>query len=429
LHIVIIGNGAAGVSAAVRIRERQPDWRITLISGESDYHYSRPALMYVFMGHMRYADCKPFADNFWDEQKLERMRDWVTAIDPQRKSLSLARNGELQFDRLLIATGSKSNKFGWPGQDLNGVQGLYDLRDLRLLYENSKNCENAIIVGGGLIGIELAEMLHSRGIHVRFLVREVSYWDNVLPAEESGMINELIRRHGFGLELETELGEVVDDGDGRVRAVRTGDGREFECQLVGLTAGVSPNVDVVAESGIELGRGVIVDSSFRTSAEDIFAAGDCAEIRERGADRGLIQQVWYTGKAQGAFAGDIIAGGSGSYDSGIWYNSAKFLNLEYQTYGDVNRRIDGEESLYWEHPDGMHACRIVHVGGRVIGFNFMGLRARHRVCERWIAERATAQHVLANLDECNFDPEFFARHEHDIRSSMEAQLSARGAAA
>ena len=115
------------------------------------------------------------------------------------------------FDKLLIATGSKSNKFGWPGQDLKGVQGLYSLMDLRLLYENVKGARSAVIVGGGLIGIEFAEMLHSRNIHVTFLVREQSYWTNVLPMEESRMINRVITEQGIDLKLTTELKEIVGD--------------------------------------------------------------------------------------------------------------------------------------------------------------------------------------------------------------------------
>ena len=162
MHIAIIGNGATGVAAAKRIRQLQPDWKITLISGESDYHYSRPALMYIFMGHMSFKDTKPYQDHFWKINNIDLLRAWVTEIDHKNKELTLHQKGQLTYDKLLIATGSKSNKFGWPGQDLKGVQGLWDLMDLRSLYENVKNAKRAVIVGGGLIGIELAEMIHSR---------------------------------------------------------------------------------------------------------------------------------------------------------------------------------------------------------------------------------------------------------------------------
>lgn len=422
MHVAIIGNGVTGVTAAIRLREKQPDWRITLISGESDYHYSRPALMYIFMGHMTYRATKPYEDDFWDRQRLERVRDWVTEIDTPNKRLILHRGDPVAYDKLLIATGSDSNMFGWPGQDLDGVQGLYSLMDLRLLYENSKACEHAVIVGGGLIGIELAEMLHARHIHVTFLVREESYWDNIIPKEESGMINRVILEQGIGLELETLLAEIVDDGSGRVCAVVTDRDERIECQLVGLTAGVSPNIDLVADSPIETGRGILVDRRFQTGVPDVYAAGDCAEMESEDGGRNLIQQVWYTGKKQGEAVGDVIAGEGREYDAGIWYNSAKFFDLEYQVYGQVNLNVPGEKNLFWEHENHKHSVRVVHIDGEVIGLNFMGLRYRHEVCERWIAEKRSVDDVLDHLEEGNCDPEFFSRFESEIVGSLKEQM-------
>ncbi len=423
MHAVIVGNGVTGVSAAQRLRELQPDWKISLISGESRHHYSRPALMYIYMGHMRYEDTKPYPDDYWERMRLELVRDWVVGIDVETRHLQLHRGGAMPYDRLLLATGSKPNRFGWKGQDLEGVQGLYDLMDLRSLHENTRSCQRAVIVGGGLIGIELAEMLHSQGIAVDFLVREQSYWDNVLPTEESAMINRIIREHGFGLHLSTQLAEIVDDGNGRVGAVITDSGERIECQLVGLTAGVSPNLDLVRDTPIETGRGILVDDSLRTNIADVYAAGDCAEIRTPAEGRNLLQQVWYTGKAQGRVAGESMAGLASRYQPGIWYNSAKFLDLEYQVYGQVNLRVEGERNLYWEHPGHQHAVRVVHVDGRVIGLNFMGMRYRHRVCERWIAEERDVDYVLDHLGDGHFDPEFFRRHEAEIVRTLRRQYT------
>jgi NADPH-dependent 2,4-dienoyl-CoA reductase/sulfur reductase-like enzyme len=421
MHVVIIGNGITGVSAAQTIRELQPDWRITIVSGESTYHYSRPSLMYVFMGHMRYQETKPYEDHYWAEQRLDLVRGWVTGIDTEAKTLTFSDERSLGYDKLLLATGSVSNKFGWPGQDLPGVQGLYSLMDLKALYENVKRAKRAVIVGGGLIGIELAEMLVSRNVQVTFLVREQSYWSNVLPPEESAMVTRLIQSHGIDLRLGAELAEILPGPAGSVASIRTKSGETIECQIVGLTAGVRPNLAVTEGSGIPTGRGVLVNDRLETEVPDVYAAGDCAEIKTLGGERNRLEQVWYTGKLQGRCVGKVVAGQPEDYDAGLWYNSAKFLDLEYQTYGRVwAKPKEGEIHHWWEEPSGPRGLRIVEQDGAVTGFNAMGLRLRHRVCERWIQEGATLDYVLEHLAEANFDPELYRRFESEIKAALSA---------
>ncbi len=423
-HAVILGNGVAGYTTALKLRELQPTWRITMISGESTYPFSRPALMYVYLGHMRYQDTKPFEDHVWREKRIELVRDWVTGIDTERRRLTRTQGDPIDYDELLIATGSRPNKFGWPGQDLDGVQGLYSLADLKRLYDVTPRTRRAVIVGGGLIGIELAEMVHSRGIPVTLLVRERSYWSSVLPPEESVLVNRQILGAGMDLRLQTELGSIVDDGQGRVCAVITKQGERIDCDLVGLTAGVSPNVDVAKAAGIPVGRGVLVDRTLRTRVPHVWSAGDCAEIDGEPGAKSLLQQVWYTGKLQGDVVAAGMAGSPRAYDPGIWFNSAKFLNLEYQTYGRVNLKVPGESSVYWERADGLAALRVVYTESGVIGFNTMGLRIRHEVCERWIRDALPIERVLERLAEANFDPEFFTRHEAEMTRAFQAQLGA-----
>jgi NADPH-dependent 2,4-dienoyl-CoA reductase/sulfur reductase-like enzyme len=154
-----------------------------------------------------------------------------------------------------------------------------------------------------------------------------------------------------------------------------------------------------------------VDDSLRTNVPDVLAAGDCAEIVTEGEGRNMLQQVWYTGKRQARTAAQVLAGKHVSYDPGIWYNSAKFLDLEYHTYGQVGFHIPDEKNLYWEHDNGLHCIRIVYLEDRVIGINTMGVRFRHRVCEAWVAERRSLEYVLEHLAEANFDPEFFRQFE------------------
>jgi NADH oxidase (H2O2-forming) len=187
--IVIIGNGISGVTAARHLRKLGKD-SITIISEETQHFFSRTALMYVYMGHMKFEHTKPYEDGFWAKNRIDLVQDRVEQIDYESKSLSMKSGTPIQYDVLVLALGSKPNKFGWPGQDLDGVQGLYSFQDLELLEKNThkpfaegaaKKVKRAVIVGGGLIGVELAEMLLTRGIEVTFLVREDRFWGNVLP--------------------------------------------------------------------------------------------------------------------------------------------------------------------------------------------------------------------------------------------------------
>jgi len=412
-RVVIIGNGVAGITTARYIR-KQSDHEIIVIGNESRYFYSRPALMYLFMGHMTPRDVKPYEDWFWSKNRIQLKQAHVDKIHTKEKSLDLADGGRLSYDKLVIATGSKSNYFGWPGQELKGVQGLYNLQDLQMLEENCLGTRHAVIVGGGLIGVEMAEMLRTRGIEVTFLVRETHYWGNILREQEGQLIGRHLQHHGVQLHCSTELDTILGDDSGRVRAVRTKDGTEIECQLVGITAGVSPNIALAKRSGIPTQRGVLINDYLETSLPDVYATGDCAEI-EVTDGRNRIEQLWYTGRMQGEALAATICGKRTAYNRGIWFNSAKFFDIEYHTYGYVHPvEREGEASMVWAKGD--RCIRLVYKQSNqeLVGMNAFGIRYRHPVFERWLGERRDIRFVLTHLREANFDPEFYREFEPEM---------------
>ncbi|MEM1220879.1 MAG: FAD/NAD(P)-binding oxidoreductase [Bacteroidota bacterium] len=424
MHIAIIGNGISGITAARFLRKLDPDDRITVISAETDYFFSRTALMYIYMGHMRFKDTQPYEDWFWEKNRIDLKNAYVTKVDTQTKKLHFNDETSLDYDKLILATGSESNKFGWPGQDLDGVHGLYSKQDLEAMERHSDGLKQAVIVGGGLIGIEMAEMFHTRHIPVTFLVREGSYWNNVLPAEESEMVSRHIREHGFDLRLSTELKEIWGDQNGKAKLVVTSQGDKIECGFVGLTAGVHPNIDFLRFGDIELDRGILVDEYLQTSVPDVYAIGDCAQLRNPRPGRRPIEAIWYTGRMMGEMVAYNIHDRNISYDPGIWFNSAKFLDIEYQVYGDVQAKApDHHASIYWEHPDGKKSIRLVYHKQEeyILGFNLMGVRYRHEVCEKWIKEKTPIEEVLNNLQLANFDPEFFRSYEPEVLAMYNQQ--------
>ena len=183
-HIVIVGNGVAGITAARHIRKLS-DHRITVISVESDHFYSRTALMYIYMGHMTYANTKPYEDWFWEKNRIDLVRGYVETVDTDARKLLLAGGEEMGYDRLIIATGSKPNRFGWPGQELDGVQGLYSLQDLEMMDRNTRGIARGVIVGGGLIGIEVAEMLRAAELEASYNSAGALGFDELIDPRET----------------------------------------------------------------------------------------------------------------------------------------------------------------------------------------------------------------------------------------------------
>ena len=415
-HVVIVGNGIAGITAARHIRKLS-DFRITVISSETDHFFSRTALMYIYMGHMKYEHTKPYEDWFWKKNRIELVNQHIQSIDVKKKVLIYEKGGSISFDTLILATGSKPNKFGWPGQDLKGVSGMYSFQDLQTIEKNTKGIKRSVIVGGGLIGVELAEMLHSRGIEVTFLVRESGFWNLVLPKDEYELVSRHILKHGIDLRLSTELREILSDANGRVKSVITNSGEEIQCQFVGLTAGVHPNIEVVKDSEIEIDRGVLVNEYLETNVPGIYAIGDCAQHKNPPGERKAIEQVWYTGRIQGETVAQTICGNRLKYQPGIWFNSAKFFDIEYQTYGWVwNELKENEADFYWENKSGDKCLKLVYDKSTksLLGINVFGIRLRHETAEKWIKEKTNVRDVIDQLHIANFDTEFSEHYENEI---------------
>jgi NADPH-dependent 2,4-dienoyl-CoA reductase/sulfur reductase-like enzyme len=423
-RVIIIGNGIAGVTAARHLR-KMSDNEITIISSESKHFFSRTALMYIYMGHMKYEHTKPYEDSFWKKNSIDLVQDRVTGIDTDDNVVVLKDGVKLSYDSLIIATGSTPNKFGWPGQDLPQVQGLYSKQDLEKLEANApdnKVCKRAVIVGGGLIGIEMAEMLVSRNIPVTFLIREDSFWNGVLPEGDSGLITRHILNHHIDLRVASNLKEIKADDSGNVKSIVIEEtSEEIECNVVGLTAGVSPNISFLKETAVDTKRGVLVNRKLETNVPDVYAIGDCAEQHEGIGNRRPIEAVWYTGRMMGETVAQTICGNTRDYNPGHWFNSAKFLDIEYQTYGWVFAKPkDNETHFHWKHADDDKCMTVCYdTASRLfIGINTFGIRLRHETMDKWLNEKKDVDYVLEHLKQANFDPEFYTHYEKEILNAF-----------
>jgi NAD(P)H-nitrite reductase large subunit len=414
--VIIIGNGIAGISTAIELRKRS-DFEISVVSDETDFFFSRTALMYVFMGHMKFEHTQPYENHFWKNNRITLINGRVKEVFPKKNTIILENCDKIDYDFLVLATGSKPNKLNCPGQDLGGTSALYHKEDLEYLESHSSKIKQAVIVGGGLIGVELAEMLKSRKIGVTFLVRESSFWNMVLSEKEGRMLEKHILEHGINLKLNAELKEIK--GKDLVESIITSEGESIDCQFVGLTVGVSPNIDFLRNSGININKGILVDEFLQTNVQNIYAIGDCAEIRLPQAGRRPIEAVWYTGKMMGETLAKTLSGEKTPYNPGHWFNSAKFFDIEYQTYGNVPAQLtENQVELYWEKEN--KAVRIVFDKESKIfeGINTFGIRMRHQFFERVLNEQKTVNFVIENLEKANFDPELYKKYEKEMRNEF-----------
>jgi NADPH-dependent 2,4-dienoyl-CoA reductase/sulfur reductase-like enzyme len=420
VHYVIVGNGVCGMEAALALRRREAEARITLVSDEHDHFFSRTALMYVFAGQLRLQDTEPYDRGLYERMGFERVRARVKALDAPGRALVLEDGRRVGYDRLLLAVGSRARPAPWPGATGAGLHYFVTLRDLEGLDAQARPGQRAVVVGGGLIGVEVAEVLRHRGLEVAFVVRENWYFPLALDEREADLVAEHLRHHGCDVRLGTNVEEVQRSPDGALQAVRLAPEGVLPCDLLVSAIGVVPNTGFLEGSAVVLAKGgaVEVDDGLRTAVEGVWAAGDCANVTWADGSR-RPEQLWYTARDQGRSAAASMLGDETTYHRGTWYNSAKFFDLEYTTAGWVpvllnwdNTPLDpGPDVRTWFQrvPGRPESQRIVCKGERVVGFNMLGGRWNHEVLLSWIHERRELEWVLARLGQAQFDEELTPR--------------------
>ncbi len=414
MHHVIVGNSIAGIEAALVIRRRDESARITLVSAESDHPFARTAMMYVFCGQLRQADTEFYDRGLYERMRFERVRDRVVGVDCAGRRVLLERVGALGYDRLLLAIGSAARRLTLAGAyDGPGVFHYVSLQDHVALDVAAKAGLRAAVIGGGLIGVEVAEILHARGLRVHWLVRDAWTWPVALDRDEAAIVEAHVRDHGVDVRAATEVTRL---DRGSALKLTLGVEEPLEVDLVVGAVGVVPNTRFLVGSDVALS----VDGGVETRADlsstsvpDVYAAGDCATVTWADGSR-RPETLWYTARDQGRAAGAAMVGDSVNYRRSTWYNSAKFFDLEYTTAGYVPlaepARRDPTpghwQTWFQQHPNEAASLRIVAKDDRVVGFNALGRRWSTEVWLRWIHERRTLAWVHHHLAESSFDEEF-----------------------
>src|SRR5688572_7822052 len=325
------------MTAAYFIRRADPAAQIEIYSDDPNAAYYRAALTNYLIGELREAQLFAIPPDFFRVHNVQRKHGRVMAVDSRNSRLTLVDGSEISYDKLLIAAGARPNPPGFAGSELAGVMTMRTLQDARTVMDlaSSKRLRQAVVVGGGLLGIEWVQGLLHHHAKVIYLLRGGRFFEQGLDQTASDLVISRLRARGVDVRTNEEIGEVLGGKEGRLRAVRLkNSGEEIECQLVGAAIGIHPNVEFLDGSGIDVAvdqksgtaQGIKVDEYLRTSVPNVYAAGDIIH-RTLG--------LWEGARLQGRAAGRNMAGGAEIYHAGNHYHATRLYDLDFAGVGEV----------------------------------------------------------------------------------------------
>ena len=428
---VVIGDGAAGTTAAQYARKRDPNGKITIFSDDPNAAYYRAALTNYLIGELREDQLFAVPPDFYARNRVERVLARVASIDTSGRRITLTSGGApVAYDKLCIAAGSAPNPPPFPGNDLAGVMTMRTMQDARAFMEDlrSGRVRRAVVIGGGPLALEWAQGLRARGAEVIYVLRGREFMGGILDKTGSDLVASRLRAFGCDLRMDDEVAEVIGDRQGRVRAVALKNaGERIEAQLVCAAIGIRMNTAFLAGSGIEVNKGIPVDASMRTNVPDVYAAGDVAEVDDPliGAKRGL--GLWEPARLQGRVAGSNMGGGQAAYRVGVMYNATRLYDLDF---AGIGRTIEGEgDRVVTDLPRGKGTIayrKLVIDDGVLVGAILLGHRSeqvrRHGLrLRKLIADRTDVTEIESQLLDPAFDlPAWMAAQSGEDRKASTA---------
>lgn len=363
MNYIIIGSGVAGIAAIEAIRSVDERSTVVMIGDDPHGFYSRPGLAYYLTGELHDKALFPRTKDDYRRLNFHYTKGCVTRILRDQHILQFAGGqAPLHYDRLLIAVGAQAIPLEVPGASLEGVLKLDHMEDAKRILQLARRGRTALVVGGGITALELAEGLVSRGLKVHYLLRGDRYWSNVLDQQESRIVEHRLQEEGVKLHHHAEVIEVTGR-NGRVSGVRLLNGQTLKCDLVAYAIGIRPRVKLAQEAGLAIDRGILVNEYLQTNDLDIFAAGDVAQVYDPRSGRSVLDSLWGPARQQGYAAGLNMAGQPSAYIKAVPFNITRLAGLTTTIIGAVGRGRDddlvgiarGDSETWRELPDSLVA--------------------------------------------------------------------------
>jgi len=369
---VIIGDGIAGSSAAETLHDAEPDADITVITDEGEALYNRILIKEFAKGRMPEAPISIHSPDWYGERGIDlQLNTHVTTVDTDGHSVETHSGGSYEYDKLLVATGGTPTQLPVDNSDVEGIEHFWTFEDARAIKEGAQAAENGVIVGAGLLGIDLAAICGAQDVEANYLMRGECWWRYALSPEGAEIIHDALREKNVTPVFESGVDHFETDDDGHVTAAVDPNGERFKADFVGAAIGLDFNTEFLRDTDIELDWGIVTDEHMQTNVEDVYAAGDITQFHDVLLGERAQNGAWGSAKEQGSVAAKNMLGEWGEPSETFeWVSSYSithfdfpFLSFGHPTLGDdeVEKKYSDTE---WR--------RVALKDGKVVGGVLIG---------------------------------------------------------
>jgi NAD(P)H-nitrite reductase large subunit len=410
---LIIGSGVASISAAEAIRSKDPEAQIKLLSDDRHGYYSRPGLAYYLTGEVPGDQLYSYPPQAYKLLNAKFLRGHATRILESDHVVEVDKGiFNIPYDKLLLAVGSYALKPVVPGIELQGVVKLDHLQDAKHIIALAKKSRKAVVVGGGITALELAEGLVANRVKVHYILRGDRYWGNVLDETESKIIEQRMKEDRISIQYHAELAEILGK-NGKVVGIQLVSGEQIKCDIVAVAIGIKPRLELATASGITVDRGILTDEYMQTNLQDIYAAGDVAQSLDTASGKRVLDTLWDPAREQGWTAGLNMAGVKTPYRKSPAFNVTRLAGLTTTIIGQVGGGQDsdiygiarGDSETWRDIPDAIVAqngfnvnrLRLMVGEKHIMGAVVMGDQSLSTIIQRIIANQMDITPIRAKL--------------------------------
>jgi len=382
---VIVGDGIAGSSAAETVREEDPEGDVTVLTDEGEALYNRILIKEFAKGKLPEAPISIHEPEWYEERDVDlRLNTHVTEVDTDAHEIHTHEGETIDYDKLLVATGGTPTQLPVENSDADGIHHFWTFQDARAIREHAAEADTGIIVGAGLLGIDLAAVCGAQDIDAHYLMRGNRWWRYALSLEGARIVHDALEENGVTPVFDSGVDRFETDDEGHVVAAVDPDGERYEGEFAGVAIGLNFNTEWLQGSGVETDNGIVVDEYMQTNVEDVYAAGDITQFHDVLIGRRTQNGAWGSAKEQGATAAKNMVADE-AVEEFRWVPSYSITHFDFPflSFGHPTEGDDEAERAYGDN----EWRRLTFQDGQLIGGVLIGDLSQQSTYKQLIREQ------------------------------------------